>query len=240
MRCEQCGEREATVNLASVVDGVVGQEHLCRTCMDGRFGAPPSFDDRPLATAFPSRERRRQVLVQPGDDLTLWRGTRLLGQIDVVTPPVAGWLVGLLVPAEGHPPLANVDQRASARRRGLEMQSELPADALPWANPQRSSDADASALVTLSIPVSMPACAPPECRLLLRDAEGQEIPASSIMLTELRLVDGLTDPFRARAPATAIQRTAVPGAPDREHLWYVVAELDREHRAHGDMHAMMR
>ncbi|MGZ8379106.1 MAG: hypothetical protein ACXW0Z_17905 [Gemmatirosa sp.] len=42
MRCERCGEHEATVNLTMVRDGAVTQEHLCEACARGGADGPAS------------------------------------------------------------------------------------------------------------------------------------------------------------------------------------------------------
>ena len=233
MRCTQCGERAETMSVGSVAGGSPQQEHLCWACAAIRF-ATPAFDDLPVATAFRSRPRAPRVRVQPGDRATLWRGAQLLGVIDVVTPPESGWLIGLLVPAEGHPPLTNIDQGSDGRRgrRGLVVQSEMAADATPWLAPQPRDGMDRPGIVTLSLPRSRPAYVRPDRWLEVRDGDGHELATSSILLTELRLIEGMSEPFRSRAPEAAVHRTPTPGAPDRERLWYVLAEFETEQRAH--------
>lgn len=186
------------------------------------------------ARGFPSS----RVCVRPGDRATLWRGTRLMGAIDFIAPLDPRSVVGVLLPADDHPPLTNIEQRHGPGDRAV-IQSELDSAGIPWpvpdAMPQRTPprrfDADALAPVSMSRPFSQARDVPPERQLRVRDDDGHVLPASSILLTELRLVDGFTDPFRARAPEAAIHRTPVPGAPDRERLWYVVVEFDTEHHA---------
>ena len=181
-----------------------------------------------------------RTLVQPGDRATLWRGARLMGAIHFIAPLGTGSVVGVLLPADDHPPLTNIDQQHGLGPRGVAVvQSELDSAGIPWpvpgAMPQRTPprrfDADALAPISMSRPFSQPSDVPPERQLRVRDDDGHVLPASSILLTELRLVDGFTDPFRARAPEAAIHRTPVPGAPDRERLWYVVVEFDAERHA---------
>ena len=176
-----------------------------------------------------------RVLVQPGDRATLWRGARLMGAVHFIAPLGAGSVVGVLLPADGHPPLTNIDQQHGVESRGVTVvQAELDSTGIPWpvaaAMPQRTPprhyDARALAPVAMSRPFSAAREVPRERQLEVRDDDGHVLPASSILLTELRLVEGFTDPLRARAPEAAIHRTPVPGAPDRERLWYVVLALD--------------
>lgn len=178
--------------------------------------------------------------VQLADRPTLWRGSRLMGVVQLVAALPPSSRVGVLLPAEGHPPLTNIDQRRSLGSHGrVVVQSELDSHAIPW--PTRETlprsgaphtyDAETLGPVSMALPFSTPIVAHPDRELHVRGDDGGVLPTSSILLTELRLVEGLTDPFRTRAPAAAIHRTPVPGAPDRERLWYVVIEPEAEHHA---------
>ena len=273
MRCEQCGEREASVSLFSVTDGSLKNERLCRACVDRRAGPAPTAEDRarmaaetfvelealaaellaapdggdddddermrnlerryralapdgsdpPNARAYRARPRPPRVRVAHVARPTLWRGGQLLGVIHHDHERIDASLSGVLIPADPRLPLANIDQKRARRPHGLAVvQTETTYDSHPWPDARRLEEGVEEPAVPLEVLEHVEV--PPERELQVRDDDGQPLPVSTVWLVETRLVAGVTDHLRDRFPA-AVHRTPVPGAADRERIWFVIVRL---------------